>query len=138
MVLILNRVVEFRAMHRLQLPELSDAENRARFGWTAEPPGHTHEYRCTVSVTGPVDPRVAMVMDLAELDRILADEVAGRYDGRHLNAEVPELTGVLPTCEALARDVYARVSRRLPAGVRLTRVRVAEDATLYADCTGDA
>jgi hypothetical protein len=30
---------------------------------------------------------------------------------------------------------FRRISPRLPAGVMLERVRIAEDATLYGDCT---
>jgi 6-pyruvoyltetrahydropterin/6-carboxytetrahydropterin synthase len=135
MRLSLTRVVGFRAFHRLHRPEWSEAENRSRFGWTAEAPGHSHDFTCEVTVSGPVDERLAMVMDLPALDRILSDEVTGCYDGRHLNHDVPGLTDVLPTCEAIARDVFRRVERRLPAGVTLERVRVAEDATLHADCT---
>lgn len=136
MRLTLCRTVEFRAMHRLHRPDWSDAENQARFGWTAAPPGHPHHYRCTVSVTGPVDEQLASVMDLARLDAILREEVLARYEGRMLQTDVPELAGVLPTCEALARDVFRRVGPRLPAGVSLASVRVAEDDTLHADCTG--
>jgi 6-pyruvoyltetrahydropterin/6-carboxytetrahydropterin synthase len=79
-----------------------------------------------------------MVMDLAELDRVLQDEVIARFDGRHLNLDVPEFAygRTLPTCEAIAAHVYARVAARLPAGVALERVRIAEDPTLYGDCTG--
>jgi hypothetical protein len=43
---------------------------------------------------------------------------------------------MLPTCEAIAADVFPRVAARLPAGVVLERVRILEDPTLYADCTG--
>ena len=44
--------------------------------------------------------------------------------------------GMLPTCEAIAMDVYRRLAARLPGGVTLERVRIMEDPTLYADCTG--
>lgn len=136
MRITLSRSVEFGALHRLHRPEWPPAENRGRFGWTAAAPGHPHRYRCTVSVTGPVDEDIAMVMDLPLLDRIVREEVIERYEGRLLNTDVPELAGVLPTCEALARDAFRRISARLPPGVTLDRVRIAEDATLHADCTG--
>mgnify|MGYP003296624267 CR=1 FL=1 len=42
----------------------------------------------------------------------------------------------LPNCEALAAYLFARIASRLPRGVELERVRIAEDATLYGDCTG--
>jgi 6-pyruvoyltetrahydropterin/6-carboxytetrahydropterin synthase len=79
-----------------------------------------------------------MVMDLVELDRILQEEVVTPFDGRHLDLDVPEFAygRTLPTCEAIAAWVYRRVAGRLPAGVALARVRIAEDPTLHADCTG--
>jgi 6-pyruvoyl-tetrahydropterin synthase len=79
-----------------------------------------------------------MVMDLGELDRILRDEVVAPLDGKHLNHDVAAFSaaGMLPTCEAIAGFLFPRIAARLPAGVALERVRVLEDPTLYADCTG--
>jgi 6-pyruvoyltetrahydropterin/6-carboxytetrahydropterin synthase len=131
----LTRTVSFRALHRLYRSDWSDEENHNRFGWTATAPGHPHVYRCAVTVTGPVDERLAMVMDLPALDGILRDEVVDRFDGRLLN-ELPPFDTVLPTCEAIARDAYRRIAARLPDRVELARVRIAEDDTLHADCTG--
>lgn len=140
MPLSLTRTVVFRATHRLALPQLSDADNRSRFGWTAERPGHEHEYRCSVTVTGTPDPSTGMLVDLGQLDGILQDLVTGPLDGRHLNDVVPPVAQghALATCEALAAWLFGRIAARLPAAVRLQRVRVAEDATLHADCTGTA
>jgi len=78
-----------------------------------------------------------MVMDLAELDRILQEEVHDRLDGRHLNETIPEFAygSTFPTCEALAAYLFPRIRARLPDGVRLDRVRIAEDATLHGDYT---
>ena len=138
MAVSLTRVVGFRAMHRLYRPDWSEARNREAFGPLSEPPGHAHDYRCAVTVRGGLDPAMGMVMDLAELDRILDEEVVAPLDGKHLNTDVPAFGagGPLPTCEALAVLVFPRIAARLPAAVALERVRVLEDATLYADCTG--
>lgn len=134
----LTRTVAFHATHRLYRRDWSDARNREAFGPSSDPPGHPHDYRCAVTVRGPVDEVMGMVMDLAELDRILQEEVVAPLDGKHLNQDVPAFAarGALPTCEALARLVFARIAARLPAPVTLERVRVLEDPTLYADCTG--
>jgi 6-pyruvoyltetrahydropterin/6-carboxytetrahydropterin synthase len=134
----LSRVVGFRALHRFYRPEWSQHQNRAAFGPLSDAPGHAHDYRCIVTVVGELEPLHGMVMDLAELDRILQEEVIERFDGRHLNLDVPEFAygRTLPTCEAIAAHVYARVAGRLPAEVVLERVRIAEDPTLYGDCTG--
>ena len=58
--------------------------------------------------------------------------------GKHLNRAVPAFAGghPLPTCEALAAHLFARIAPPLPRGVELERVRIAKDATLYGDCTG--
>jgi 6-pyruvoyltetrahydropterin/6-carboxytetrahydropterin synthase len=139
MAVSLTRSLGFRATHRYFKPQWSAEENRSRFGWTADEPGHAHDYCCSVTVTGPLDRETDMILDLPELDRILADEVTGRLDGRHLNLDVPEFAygRALPSCEALACLLFRQIAARLPRGVTLARVRVAEDATLYADCTGE-
>lgn len=137
MAIELTRTVGFRAVHRLYRADWSPERNREAFGPLSDPPGHPHDYTCAVTVTGPLDRVMGMVMDLVELDRILRDEIVTPFEGRNLNQDVAEFaSGGLPTCESLASLVYRRVAPRLPAGVTLARVRVAEDATLHADCTG--
>ncbi|HXG45330.1 MAG TPA: 6-carboxytetrahydropterin synthase [Gemmatimonadales bacterium] len=134
----LTRVVQFRAEHHYWRPDWSPEENRAAFGAAADAPGHVHEYRCAVTVTGSLSRDTGMIMDLGLLDRILEEEIVRPLDGRHLNRDVAYFSygGAIPTCEELAGYLYARVAPRLPAGVRLERVRVEEDPTLYAECTG--
>ena len=136
MPVTLTRTVGFRAVHRLYRADWSETRNREAFGPLSEPPGHAHDYRCAVTVSGPIDQRMSMVLDLAELDRILQEEVIARLDGKHLNRDVPSLAGTIPTCEAVAVDVFRRLLPRLPRDVTLERVRIMEDPTLYADCTG--
>ncbi len=138
MALSLSRAVGFRAVHRFFRPDWSEARNREAFGPLSDPPGHAHDYQCVVTVAGPTGASRGMVMDLVELDRILHDEVVAPFDGRHLNLDVAAFAygGTLPTCEAIAAHVFPRVAARLPAGVMLERVRIVEDPTLYADCTG--
>jgi 6-pyruvoyltetrahydropterin/6-carboxytetrahydropterin synthase len=134
----LTRTVGFRAVHRFYRPDWSEASNREAFGALSDPPGHPHDYRCAVTVSGSIDDRMGMVIDLEAFDRILQEEVVSRLDGKHLNEDVPGLgyDHMLPTCEAIAVDVYRRIAPRLPRGVTLERVRIMEDPTLYADCTG--
>jgi 6-pyruvoyltetrahydropterin/6-carboxytetrahydropterin synthase len=137
MAIELTRTVGFRAVHRLYRADWSPERNREAFGPLSDPSGHPHDYTCAVTVTGTLDRAMGMVMDLVELDRILRDEIVTPFEGRNLNQDVAEFaSGTLPTCESLASLVYRRVAPRLPAGVALARVRVAEDATLHADCTG--
>lgn len=138
MRLSLTRTVAFKASHFLRLDGLTEEENRARFGWTADP--HGHDYRVSVTVSGPQEPGTGMVMDLVLLDHVLRDEVTAPFYGTSLNDTLPPVTGGtgLPVCEVLAAWFFERIATRLPPGVRLDRVRVAEDDTLHADCTGTA
>ena len=132
----LTRVTGFRARHHLWMPAWSEERNRAAFGALSEP--HPHDYRCSITVSGPIDPDSGMICDLAELDQILDDEIRLPFEGRHINLDHPAFASgrPIPTCEALARYLYGRVAHRLADGVRLDRLRVAEDATLSAECTG--
>lgn len=133
----LTRTVQFHAVHRYYRPEWSDSRNREVFGSLTDPPGHGHDYRCAVTVTGPL-PESGMILDLALLDRILSEEVLTPFAGKHLNQDIAAFAygGMLPTCEAIAAYLFPRIAARLPAGVVLERVRIMEDPTLYADCTG--
>ena len=135
-MLTLTRTVGFHALHRLYLPEWSPEQNRDAFGPLSEEPPHGHDYRCAVTVSAAPDAPPDLLVDLARLDEILADEVVTPLDGRYLNRDVPAFARTLPTCEALAAHCYQRIAARLPRGVRLERVRVSEDPTLHADCTG--
>jgi len=136
MPITLTRVVRFHASHRLWVTAWDEAENRRRFGALTQ--SHSHEYQCSVTVGGAADPH-GMIVDLAQLDQILEEEVRRPLQGSHLNRDLAVFAEgrPLPTCEALAELLYDRVRKRLPAGVRLERLRVAEDQTLHADRTPD-
>jgi 6-pyruvoyltetrahydropterin/6-carboxytetrahydropterin synthase len=132
----LTRTVGFHAVHRFYRPEWTEARNQEVFGSLADPPGHGHDYQCAVTVGGPVGD-MGMILDLALLDRILNEEVLTPLAGKHLNLDVSAFAygRTLPTCEAIAAYLFPRIAARLPAGVALERVRIAEDPSLYAECT---
>lgn len=133
----LTRAVHFSAGHRYHRAEWSEEENRRAFGECANAPGHGHNYRCEVTVEGPVDPGTGMVIDLGELDAVLAEEVTGPMDHAFLN-DLPDFEGdrEIPTTENLARVIWDRVAPRLPERCRLVRIRVREDRDLWSDYTG--
>lgn len=128
----LTRRVRFAAAHRYRRPEWSDAENERVFGACARPSYHGHSYRCTVTVEGEVDPSTGMIIDLTQLDAVLAAEVVARFDHRNINLDVPEFAEgrLIPTGENLARFIFDRLQRALP--VTLRAVTVEEDDNLSA------
>ena len=131
----LTRRVLFASAHRYRRPQWNDATNEARFGLCARPNFHGHSYVCDVSVSGTVQSDTGMLIDLGLLDTVLTEEVRARFDHRNINLDVPEFSegdGLVPTGEELARFIAERVQSRLPSGVRVSRVVVAEDVTLSA------
>jgi 6-pyruvoyltetrahydropterin/6-carboxytetrahydropterin synthase len=130
--------VRFRAAHRYFRPDWSVERNREVFGDCAAAPGHEHLYHCRVTVSGPVSPETGMVVDLRALDGLLEEEITRRFDGRHINQDLPEFGygKRIPTGEVLATFIWERLSPRLPDGVLLHAVRVQEDGHLYAEYHG--
>ena len=133
----LTRAVEFPAGHRYYRPEWDAARNDAVFGKCARSPGHGHNYRVEVTVSGEVDPKSGMILDLAVLDRTLRQTVVDPMDHAFLN-DLPEFAeGLIPTTENLARVVWDRLAPSIPDGCRLAGVRVFEDRDLWAEYRGD-
>lgn len=130
----LTRRITFAAAHRYRRPEWSDARNSEVFGLCARELFHGHTYVCTVTVTGDVDSTTGMVINLAELDRVLGLEVRDRFDHRNINLEVPEFADGkrIPTGEELTRFIYDRVQSALGDSARVVEVTLAEDDTLSA------
>lgn len=128
----LTRRVSFAAAHRYRVAEWSDEQNESVFGLCARPNYHGHGYVCDVTVAGAVDPVTGFAVDLALLDGVLEREVRARLDHRNLNLDVAEFAEgrLMPTGENLARHIADRVQAGLGTAARVTRVVVAEDATL--------
>jgi len=131
-----TRKLEFSAAHFYHNPDLSAEENRRVFGKCNNPHGHGHNYILEVTVAGEPDPKTGMVLDLKELKEILDREVTQRMDHRHLNYEVPELAGKIPTCEEIAKVLWRILEPQIHQG-RLDRIRLYESPDLFVDCTAD-
>jgi 6-pyruvoyltetrahydropterin/6-carboxytetrahydropterin synthase len=132
----LTRKTEFCAAHFYHNPAFSAEENRRIFGKCNNPHGHGHNYVLEVTVAGEPDAATGMLLDLRELKDIVEREVVQRLDHRHLNYEVPELAGKIPTCENVAAQIWRWLAPSITTG-RLARVRLYESPDLYVDCTED-
>ena len=130
----LTRRIAFAAAHRYRVAAWSDERNAATFGLCARPNYHGHSYVCDVTVSGAVDPVTGFVVDLGVLDTVLQREVRDRFDHANINLDVPEFAdgSMIPTGENLARFIAERVQAALGSAAVVTRVTVAEDATLSA------
>lgn len=130
----LTRRVSFAAAHRYRIDQWDDERNAATFGLCARPNYHGHTYVCDVTVTGDVDPVTGFIIDLGRFDAVLEREVRARFDHANINLDVPEFGGggLIPTGENLARFICERVQAALGDAARVSRVVLAEDATLSA------
>jgi 6-pyruvoyltetrahydropterin/6-carboxytetrahydropterin synthase len=136
--MLITRRVEFSASHVCHSPGLSDQENRALYGESANPHGHGHNYAVEVSLEGRPDAVTGMVFDLKRLKEVLNREVVGPMDHRFLNYEVPPFDRVVPTTENLAIEIWKRLAPHLNSpAARLHSVRVYETEDLYVEYFGE-
>lgn len=124
-----TRRFTFAAGHRYAVAAWSAAENERVFGRLGA--AHGHNYTLDVTIRGPIDPRTGMVVDLAELKRVVTETVVDRFDHADLNAD-PLFRDRVPTTENLALVIWELLRAKLGAE-RLWRVRVAEDPTLWVE-----
>ena len=128
-----TRKFTFSSAHRYWRPEWSAEENTRTFGNLTVP--HGHNYVLEVTVRGAVDPATGMVMDLAELKRLVGDAVVSRFDHADLNRDAVFASGAIPTTENLVRAIWDLLVPKL-GGERLHRLRLWEDPTFYVEYFG--
>ena len=128
--LCVTRAIEFSSSLRYASKDLSDEENRARFGAAAFQ--HGHNYRLEVTLRGPVDRVTGMVINLTDLKEVLNREIMDRFDHRDLNDDTDYFEKTPPTPENLASVIFRILRDALPAGL-LDRVRLHQDADLFVD-----
>ena len=127
----------FAAAHRLHRDDWDEARNRQVFDKCNNANGHGHTYGLEVTVEGSIDPETGYVMDFGDLKRILQGSVVSRLDRRHLNFDVPFLSGVNPTAENIAVAIWKELAGKVfPA--RLVRVTLAETARNKVVYEGEA
>ena len=141
-VVYLTRRYWFCASHRLHNPVLGEAENDALYGKCNNPGGHGHNYHLELTVAGPVNPRTGMVLDLAELDGFVQDQILARFDQSHLNDQ-PNFEDLVPTTENLCLEIRRIVKGgwgRLHSAqsARLERVRLEETSSNFFEVYDDA
>jgi len=122
----ISRKVEFCASHRLHSPAFSDEENAKLYGRCNNPNGHGHNYVLEVTVSGPIEAKTGMVMDLKALKDLLDREIINRVDHKNLNVDVDFMRGVIPTAENILVLFWDLVQDKLPTGCRLYEMRLWE------------
>ncbi|HSF67599.1 MAG TPA: 6-carboxytetrahydropterin synthase [Nitrospiraceae bacterium] len=133
---LLTKRIEFAAAHRYIKSEWDEAKNRAVFGLCYNPPAHGHNYLVEVTVSGEVDPKTGMVVNLFDLKRTLLN-VLEEFDHKNLNLDMPYFKDRIPTSENIAQVLWAKLDTQKAIGT-LHAIRLYEDEDLYADVTAEA
>lgn len=109
----------FRAAHRLHSPFLDDNANRTLYGKCNHPAGHGHAYHFRARFTAPFDQRSGTVLPLADSLNAV-NETADYFDGRYLDADLPEFSSRPSTGEHIVQTLFERLEHRSPG--QLTQV----------------
>ncbi|NQX76723.1 6-carboxytetrahydropterin synthase [Gilvibacter sp.] len=115
---------------------------------------HGHSYHLFVTVIGQPNtdashPKHGMVIDFGDLKRIVNDEIVSVFDHSMVfNKNTPHLelandlksrghniilVDYQPTTEMMIVDFAAKISNRLPEGIKLHSLKLQETATSFAE-----
>ncbi len=130
---LLTKRIEFAAAHRYIKPEWDEAKNRAVFGACYNPPAHGHNYMLEVTVSGEVDPKTGMVINLFDLKQVLL-AVIEEFDHMNFNLDLPYFRDRIPTSENIARVLWTKLAAQSSIGT-LDTIRLYEDEDLDAEIT---
>ena len=80
-----------------------------------------------VSVSGSPDPDTGMVLNIADLKRIIKTAVLDLLDHRNIDLEVAEFkAGLVSTTENMAIWCWDRLQQAIPGPARLSQVKIWE------------
>ncbi len=138
-MVFLTRRYRFSAAHRLHNEALSPEENARLYGKCNNPYGHGHNYTVEVTVRGSIDTSTGMLIDLGLLDRIVEQEILERFDHIHLNLDIANFKGRVPTTENLCVEIFNLLCGKLNASsgsARLEKVRLEETNSNFFEYMG--
>ena len=132
-LVLLTKRIEFAAAHRYIRPEWDEVKNRTAFGRCYNPPAHGHNYMIELTVSGDIDPKTGMVVNLFDLKRVMLD-VIEEFDHKNLNLDMTYFKDRIPTSENFAHVLWDKFVVQRDIGA-LHTLRLCEDEDLYAEVT---
>lgn len=132
-MLRVTRTIHFSTSLRYWLEDLTEAENRKRFGREAD--RHGHNYRLEITVAGEPDQQTGMVINLVDLKNVAEREIMTRFDHKDLNEDTDYFVSIPPTPEHFASLIFKLLQAALPDGL-LDRIRLHVAQDYYVDVIG--
>lgn len=117
----------FSAAHRLALDSLTLEQNSEIYGKCARINGHGHNYHLEVTVTGEIDARTGMIVDLVKLHQLVAEYAVDPLDHTFLNKDIPHFAQVVPTAENIAVYIGHLLEQPIrELGAELNKIKLVE------------
>jgi 6-pyruvoyltetrahydropterin/6-carboxytetrahydropterin synthase len=106
---------------------LSDEENVHLYGKCNNENGHGHNYRVEVTVTGRVDEKTGMIMNISDL-KVIIQDVLKLLDHRNIDLDVEYFRNSkkASTAENIGLFIFDQIKGSLPASIDLESVRLYE------------
>ncbi len=124
----ITKRAEIATSHRCWNADWNTTENQTVYGHESRP--HGHNYLIEATLSGPVDRRTGMVVNIKDVKAALKT-VLSQYDHQDLNGDHPDFSHTVPTTERVAQAMFAGLENNLPEG-RLDRIRLFEtEDTVY-------
>ena len=114
-----SRKEHFNAAHRLNNPELTEAENQRIFGKCNNPHYHGHNYELIVSITGEPDPKTGYLFDLKLLSDLIKEDVLLKFDHKNLNLDTEYFKSLNPTAENIAIIIWRILRQKIDSNLEL-------------------
>ncbi|MFC2088690.1 6-carboxytetrahydropterin synthase [Calditrichota bacterium] len=132
--ILITKKFEFSASHRYWRDDWSQEKNDKVFGLCTSPYGHGHNYELHVSITGKVDAKTGMIINLSDLKKYI-NEILQQFDHKYLNLDTPYFENKIPTTENIANILFELIDKQLQkkGDFKLAKIRLYEKKDLYVD-----
>lgn len=130
------RKEHFNAAHRLNNPQLSDAENEAIFGKCNNANYHGHNYDLIVQLMGEIDPKTGYVFDMKVLSDLIKEHILNKFDHKNLNLDTDEFRNLNPSAENIAVVIWNILREKIDRKFELT-IRLYETERNFVEYNGN-
>ncbi len=110
---ILSKIYEFTAAHRLHSETLDSAQNIEVYDKCNNYNGHGHDYRLEVSITGSLDDKTGMIIPIKDFD-LHVQSVLAILDYKHLNQQVEFFKHRLSSGEIIVQFLWQELEKEFP------------------------
>ena len=135
--MLITRVEQFSAAHRLHSRTLSDEENKALYGACNWINGHGHNYRVEVTVSGPMDQQTGMVVNIAELAHIIRKHALSKLDHKFLDKDIDFFENRPSTTENVAIFIWNCLVDKVTLPAQLDQIKLYETEKNYVIYRGE-